>query len=50
MVAIEMLSNVNPPVANDDVVTALDGLQAFELEAARLLGNFAEIGGEGLGG
>ena len=49
VVALEIIVDVDLPVAIDDVVAALDGLQAFELEAAGLFGNFAEIGRERLG-
>src|SRR5580704_5023655 len=49
VVALEIVVNVHLPIAIDDVVAALDGLQALELEAARLFGNFAEICGERLG-
>src|SRR5580692_3488593 len=49
VVALEIVIDVNLPIAIDDVVAALDGLQALELEAASLFGNFAEIGGERLG-
>ena len=49
VVALEIVVDVHLPVAIDDVISALDGLQAFELEAASLFGNFAEIGGKRFG-
>src|SRR5208282_5775591 len=42
VVALEIVVDVNLPVAVDHIVAALDGLQAFELEAAGLFGNLAE--------
>src|SRR5689334_18544786 len=48
VVALEVIVDVNLPVAIDDVVAALGRFQAVELEAARLLGDFSQIDGEWL--
>jgi len=49
VVALEIVVNVNLPVAIDDVVAALSKLQALELEPLCLLGNLAKIRRERLG-
>jgi len=49
VVALEIVVNVNLPIAIDDVVAALGKLQAFKLKTTRLLRNLTEIRGQGLG-
>src|SRR5215471_12455594 len=49
VVALEIIVDVDLPIAIDDVVAALRKLQAVELEAARLLGDFSQIDEEWLG-
>src|SRR5580693_6155765 len=48
VIALEIVIDIHLPVAIDDVVPALDKLHSFELQAAGLLRNFAEIGRERL--
>ena len=49
VVALEIVVDVNLPIAIDDVVAALGKLQAFKLKTTRLLRNLTEIRGQGLG-
>src|SRR5690349_17773549 len=49
VVALEIVVDVNLPIAVDHVVAALGEFQTFELEAAHLLGNLSQAGGERLG-
>src|SRR6267378_3737604 len=48
VIALEVVIYVNFPVAIDEVVAAFGKLQSLELEASRLLGNLAEVGGKWL--
>src|SRR5258708_7468380 len=46
VIALEIVIDVNFPIAVDDVVAALGELQALELKTTRLLRNFTEISRE----
>src|SRR5262249_41090155 len=48
VVALEIVVDVDLPVAVDDVVPALGEMESFELEAARLLRDLAEESAERL--
>ena len=48
VVALEVVIDVDLPVAVDDVVAAFDQVEAIELEGPRLLGDVAEARGERL--
>src|SRR5437762_11616075 len=49
VVALEIIVDVNLPVAVDDVIAALREVQALELEAVGLLGDLPQVGGKRLG-
>src|SRR5256885_3995545 len=49
MIALEIVIDIDLPVAIDDIVATLGKLQTIELETARLPGNLAEVNGERLG-
>src|SRR5213082_541948 len=49
VVALEIIVDVNLPVAVDDVIAALREVQALELEAVGLLRDLPQVGGKRLG-
>src|SRR5438094_1531047 len=49
VVALEIIVDVNLPVAVDDVLAGLREVQALELEAVGLLGDLPQVGGKRLG-